>query len=143
MSIQSRPARLALAACASLLAGPTLAQTSAVQLYGTLDVGVGQIQAQLPGPPNAAISPKVWAVQNGAVQTSYFGVRGTEDLGDGLKAKFQIESFIRLDTGAYGRFNPPGPAQDPFWSRAAWVGIEGGFGDLRLGLNSKDRKSVV
>ena len=58
MSIQSRPARLALDACASLLAGPTLAQTSAVQLYGTLEVGVGQMQVQLPGPPNAAISPK-------------------------------------------------------------------------------------
>ena len=58
MSIQSRPARLALAACASLLAGPTLAQTSAVQLYGTLEVGVGQMQVQLPGPPNAATSPK-------------------------------------------------------------------------------------
>ncbi len=118
------------------LIGPTAqAQTTPLSFYGTVDVSVGKLSAQPPGPPNAPVS-SVTGVHNGGVQTSYFGLRGTEDLGDGLKAKFQLESFLRADTGASGRFNPPGPPQDPFWSRAAWVGIEGGFGELRLGTNT-------
>jgi len=110
-------------------------QTSSLSFYGTVDLGVGKLASQPPGPPNAPIS-SVTGVHNGGVQTSYFGLRGTEDLGDGLKAKFQLEAFIRADTGTPGRFNPPGPPQDPFWSRSSWVGLEGGFGELRIGLNT-------
>ncbi len=126
---------------AATSAGALLATTSAlaqgqgfgVQLYGTVDLAVGQLEMQLPGPPNAPIT-RTRGVHNGGVQTSYFGVRGIEDLGDGLKAKFQLESWLRADTGASARFNPPGPPQDAFWSRSAWVGIEGGFGEVRLGV---------
>jgi predicted porin len=118
-----------------LIGATAQAQTTPLSLYGTVDLAVGKLSSQPPGPPNAPVT-SVNGVHNGGVQTSYFGVRGTEDLGDGMKAKFQLESFIRADTGASGRFNPPGPAQDPFWSRAAWVGLEGGFGELRLGNNT-------
>lgn len=119
---------------ATLAAAAALAQSTGVQLYGTIDVAVGELASQPPGPPNAAIT-KIKGVHNGGVQTSYFGVRGTEDLGGGLKAKFQLESFIRVDTGLPGRFNTP-TVNDPFWSRSAWVALEGGFGEVRLGLNS-------
>jgi predicted porin len=124
-------------AALGLIAGAAQAQTptSSVSVYGTIDVGVGSLESQPPGPPNVPIST-VRGVHNGGVVFSYLGFRGTEDLGGGLKAKFQLESFIRADTGASARFNPPGPPQDPFWSRAAWVGLEGGFGDVRLGLNT-------
>lgn len=118
-----------------LIGATAQAQTTPLSFYGTVDLGIGKLAAQPPGPPNVPVS-SVTGVHNGGVQTSYFGLRGTEDLGDGLKAKFQLESFLRADTGASGRFNPPGPPQDPFWSRAAWVGIEGGFGELRLGNNT-------
>lgn len=119
-------------AALGLIGATAQAQTTPLALYGTMDLGVGKLASQPPGPPNAPVT-RVNGVHNGGMQTSYFGVRGTEDLGDGLKAKFQLESFLRGDTGASGRFNPPGPPQDPFWSRAAWVGLEGGFGELRLG----------
>lgn len=120
-----------------LIAGAAQAQTptSSVSVYGTVDLGVGSLQSQPPGPPTAPITT-VRGVHNGGIQFSYIGFRGTEDLGGGLKAKFQLESFIRADTGASGRFNPPGPPQDPFWSRSSWVGVEGGFGEVRLGNNS-------
>lgn len=103
-----------------------------VQIYGTVDLAVGVLESQPPGPPNTPIS-KVTGVHNGGVQTSYFGFRGSEDLGGGLKANFQMESFFRADTGASGRFGPPSPAQDPFFSRASWVGLQGGFGDVKIG----------
>lgn len=131
-----RMAPLTLAAL-GLLAGAAQAQSpnSSVSIYGTIDLGIGSLESQPPGPPDRPINT-VRGVHNGGVQFSYLGFRGTEDLGGGLKAKFQFESFIRADTGAAGRFNPPGPPQDPFWSRSSWVGLEGGFGELRLGNNS-------
>jgi len=122
----------AISASAVFATAPALAQDTAVQLYGTIDLAVGQLEQQPPGPPNAAIT-RVRGVHNGGVTTSFFGIRGVEDLGGGLKAKFQLESWLRADTGASARFNPPGPPQDPFWSRSAWVAVEGGFGEVMLG----------
>lgn len=112
----------------------TLACSAAaqVQIYGTVDTAIGVIETQAPGAPNAPIT-EVSGVHNGGVQTSYFGFRGTEDLGSGLKANFQLEGFFRADTGAAGRFNPPGPAQDPLFSRASWVGLQGAFGEVKIG----------
>ena len=133
-----RIAPLALAAL-GLLAGMAHAQApaqgSSVSVYGTVDLGLGSLESQPPGPPTAPITT-VRGLHNGGIQFSYIGFRGTEDLGGGMKAKFQLESFIRADTGASGRFNPPGPPQDPFWSRSSWVALEGGFGEVRLGNNT-------
>jgi len=108
---------------------------SSVQLYGTVDLGVGRIASQPPGPPNAPIT-RATTMQSGGVTTTYFGMRGSESLGGSLRAQFQLESFLRADTGASGRFNPPGPPQDPMFSRAAWVGLAGDFGDVKLGRSA-------
>ena len=107
-----------------------------VTLYGTIDLAVGRISTQPPGAPNAPIIT-VNGVHSGGLQTSYFGMRGTEDLGSGLTAKFQLEGFFRADTGAVGRFDAsPGGGADHFWSRETFVGLSGGFGEVRLGNNA-------
>lgn len=121
---------------AALLGGAVLACTPAVaqsqvQVYGTVDIAVGVLESQPPGPPNAAVT-RVSGVHNGGVQTSYLGFKGSEDLGGGLRANFVLESFMRADTGTPGRFGPA-PAQDPFFSRASWVGLQGGLGEVRAG----------
>ena len=54
--------------------------------------------------------------------TSRLGVRGGKDLGRGLRALFQIESRIRLDTGGAA-----------LASRQSYVGLQGEFGTARLG----------
>ena len=59
--------------------------------------------------------------------SSRFGFRGTEDLGGGLKANFVMEAGVSLDDGASGT------GGGRFFSQAAWVGLSGGFGELRLG----------
>jgi predicted porin len=121
-------------AALGLACGPCLAQ-SQVQIYGTFDAAVGQIETQPPGAPTAAIV-RVRGVHSGALQTSYIGFRGTEDLGGGLRARFQIESFFRGDTGQVGRFDAsPTSGADAFWSREAYVAVGGGFGEVRLGNN--------
>jgi predicted porin len=114
----------------ALLAGLTLATVSAsasaqsnVNLYGLVDLSISRTQA----PGGAALK----GVESGKMTTSFWGVRGSEDLGGGLKAVFTIESFMRNDTGEAGRFGG-----DAFWARNAFVGLEGGFGTVTLGRNT-------
>jgi predicted porin len=52
-------------------------------------------------------------------------VRGSEDLGGGLRAVFTIESGINLDDGSFG--------QGAFWGRQAWVGLATPYGQVSLG----------
>ena len=69
-------------------------------------------------------------VQDGNNQgqgSSRFGFRGTEDLGGGLKANFVMEAGVNLDDGSSGN------GGGNFFSRSAWVGLSGGFGEVRLG----------
>ncbi|MDP9902459.1 porin [Variovorax ginsengisoli] len=116
----------------ALMACTTQAQ---VQLYGTVDASVGTVSAQPPGAPNAPIT-KTTGVHSGTLQTSYFGMRGSEDLGGGLTASFVLESFFRVDNGASGRFDGnPTSAGDLMWSRQAVVGLAGPWGEVRLGSN--------
>ena len=118
------------AAVAALLvtAAPAAFAQSSVTLYGVLDTFVGRITNETP----AAGKTTTNVVDAGGLQTSFFGIRGTEDLGGGLKAVFAIESFLRPDTGGPGRFNG-----DPFWARSAWVGLEtASLGRVPLGRNT-------
>ena len=127
------PRRLALAFGTVLASSAALAQ---VQLYGTIDAAVGQIESQPNGAPNTPIQ-RVRGVFNGGAQTSYFGIRANEDLGDGLRARFILESFLRVDTGQNGRFDAtPGGGADAFWSREAYVALGNRFGEVRLGNNA-------
>ncbi len=55
------------------------------------------------------------AIQSGGVSGSRFGLKGAEDLGGGLQAKFHLESGILADTGAQ--------ANAAFFNRQSWVGL--------------------
>jgi predicted porin len=103
----------------SFVASAAHAQSS-VKLYGLLDASVGQFQM--------AGAAKNKAVESGKMVTSYIGFSGAEDLGGGVSATFALETFLRADGGAQGRFNG-----DAMWSRAANVGLAGGFGSLKIG----------
>ena len=59
------------------------------------------------------------------VGPSFIGVRGTEDIGGGLKAFFQMEYGFRLDEN-----NASGT---PFSGRNSAVGLQGNFGSILLG----------
>jgi predicted porin len=96
------------------------ARAQSVTLYGLMDMSAGQFQ-------NAG-GDKVWRADSGSMTTSFLGFKGSEDLGGGLKAKFAINTFLRADQGAAGRFNG-----DAFWARDAYVGLSGAFGTTTLG----------
>jgi len=84
---------IALAALATIA---TAAQAqSTVTVYGIVDMGIMQSKTQdSAGSQLAAVS--------GPLSTSRFGLRGTEDLGGGLKASFNLESELTANTGAAG-----------------------------------------
>lgn len=127
------------AAALLALAGGAHAQAGNVTLYGLIDLGVGSFKSL--GPGVNATNPDNKQLVNGAMSTSRFGLRGTEDLGGGLAATFELASFLRANTGQVGRGDAIGPpvnvAADPFWSLHAWVGLSSPqFGRLRLGNSS-------
>lgn len=96
------------------------AQT-AVQFTGIVDAYAGSMKM-------AGDASRQSVVGSGGLTTSWFGFKGSEDLGNGLKANFALTSFFRGDTGAQGRF-----ANDPLFSRDANVSLSGDFGTVLVG----------
>jgi predicted porin len=107
-----------------LACGLTFAQTN-VQVYGVVDAYLGKKQLA------SAKGESAIAIDNGGLTTSYWGIRGSEDLGNGVNAIFDITGNFRVDTGNLGRFNNDAP-----FSRSSWVGVNSGWGTLRLGRMS-------
>ena len=85
---------------------------SSVTLSGAVDLGVRRADG-------------AWNMQNAGSSRTNFALSGTEDLGGGMNAFFYIQHRFHLNTGAQRDANA-------FW-RQGWVGLGGGFGNLRLG----------
>jgi predicted porin len=109
---------LALAVLAALSLNTIAHAQSNVQVYGLIDAGVEHLTNA--GPNGASMT----RVISGGKNTSRWGFRGSEDLGGGLKAVFNLEGGILLDTGA---------ADGALFKRQANVGLEGGFGRVVIG----------
>ncbi len=101
-----------------LTGGAAVAQSS-VTLFGVIDADVKYVKTG---------STTVKKLDSSGLNTSRFGVRGTEDLGGGLKAGFWLESQVDTDTGVAG-------GGSAFWGRRATVSLSGDFGEVRLGRN--------
>ena len=112
-------AAIAALACAAASPSVVLAQI-APTLYGLVDMSVGSFQ--VPG------SDSVRRAESGRMSLSYLGIRGSDDLGGGLRARYALETYIRVDEGAAGR-----SGTDAFWGRTAYVGLQGAFGTSVLG----------
>ena len=110
-------------------AGAASAQSS-VQLYGIADVWFGTAKVEdgagkkVYGQANAnGIKFNQTQLTSGGVNNSRWGLKGSEDLGGGLKAIFTLEQGFNLDDGtSAGGFN-----------REATVGLAGNFGTVKLG----------
>lgn len=111
---------------ASMGAGQALAQqqggpVGTVSLYGVLDEYVGSVR-------RSDQTGRTSVLNSGGLTTSYFGMRGNEDLGGGARAFFVLESFFQVDAGTIGR-----TSADPFFSRISLVGLSNRFGAVTLG----------
>src|ERR1700731_4789963 len=82
------------AAIGGTLAVPAYAQ-STVTLYGIIDTGITYV--------NNTGKGAVVAMQSGVEQGSRWGLKGSEDLGGGLKTVFQLENGFNVNTGKLGQ----------------------------------------
>lgn len=101
--------------------GAAMAQSS-VSVYGLVDVWVGSQKNTTNGVSAGGFNKMA---SNEGFATSRLGFMGTEDLGGGLKANFQIETSISADQ--------PNGQSSSLGDRQAWVGLSGGFGGVQLG----------
>jgi predicted porin len=109
---------LIVVAVAASFASVAHAQSS-VTLYGLLDAGLTYTS-------NVAGNSK-WAAGSGGINQSMFGLRGSEDLGNGLKAIFTLESGFNVNNG--GLANNKG-----MFNRQAFVGLSSAqYGTVTLG----------
>ena len=127
-------------AVASMLAAPAaVAQTSNVQLYGRAVLGLDNYEAkgarsQGAVPGSAIDYDSRFRVYD---NSSRVGLRGTEDLGNGLKAIFQIETGVNIDNGSNTGQSGGGNANTGFWAaRDSFVGVDSNFGRLTFGRQS-------
>jgi predicted porin len=104
--------------------GAAMAQSS-VTVYGIADIWFGSAKSQV-NTGAGLVGERQTVLESGGVSGSRFGFKGTEDLGGGLKAIFLLEQGFNLDTGT---------AKDntKAFSRQAYVGLAGGFGEVKLG----------
>jgi len=105
-----------------------VAHAQNVTMYGVMDGTAVNVKA-------GAFSNTV--LVSGGHSTSRLGFRATEDLGGGLRATFNLEAGLTIDTGVMGGAtgatgaNTSGSSQ--IFSRGSNVGLEGAFGSVSLG----------
>lgn len=108
---------IAALAMTALVAAPTAMAQSNVTVYGIVDAYVGYAKAG---------DNKRLGVDSGGLYGSRLGFRGTEDLGNGLKAVFTLEYAITVDQNE-------GVGGGPLRARQQFVGLQGDFGQVSLG----------
>jgi predicted porin len=126
------------AAVVGAFAGSAQAQTS-VTLYGIADGDLRFDHTNL---------GTLKSVDSGGESGSRWGIRGTEDLGGGLKANFIFEQGFQLDDNSVAQGNSGGGASAGYggtktyaepsagarlFGRISTVGLSGGFGEVRFG----------
>lgn len=113
-----------------VLSALPLAAVADVSLYGEIKAGVEgrNIQLQLTEPLQNIQQPQV-TKRKSRIRTkisdfgSFIGFKGSEDLGEGLKAVWQLEQDVSVAGGGATRWG----------NRESFVGLAGEFGTLRAG----------
>ncbi len=105
-------------AVAGLVSGVAFAQSN-VTVYGIADAGIGSWSA------GSSANQRTTGVMTGGMSASRLGFKGEEALGNGLKAIFQFETAVSLDSNAAWGSN-----------RQSNVGLAGNFGTVKIGKQS-------
>lgn len=101
-------------ALAAIAASSAAFAQSSVTLYGVVDASIESVKTD---------DKTVNRVSSDNLASSRLAFKGVEDLGGGLKATFLLDSGFSVDTGS----------NSTLFGRSAYVGLAGGFGEVRLG----------
>jgi predicted porin len=110
-----------LIAAAALATLSTAAFAQSATVYGIFDLSFTKASNVSGNNSLTALTDAVW-------MPSVFGITGSEDLGGGMKAAFNLESDVNVDTGALS-----GASGSKLFGRKANVALSGNFGELKLG----------
>jgi predicted porin len=129
-----------LIALAVLAASGVASAQSTVTLYGLVDAYVGSVKTKTDA-PGTSTSLRQSVINGSGFNTSRFGLKGSEDLGGGLKANFLLEAGFDSSTGAANNYVNPysnaagvnGASSTAVFGRQSWVGVSGAFGEVKLG----------
>ena len=118
-----------LIALAVLAAAGAASAQSSVTLYGIVDAYVGNVKDTIAKPGTSSQN----VVNSAGLSNNRWGLKGSEDLGGGLKANFVLESGFTSDNGA---------AAGDLFGRQSTVGLSGNFGSVNLGRNYTPYQSL-
>ena len=125
---------LAAAIAAALVPTAVLAEASNVTMYGRIDYGFMSRGGDNGGNAQAGQTGRQNGFEDGILGTNRIGFRGSEALGNGLKAIFEFEFGFSGDTGtSFGSTS----------NRHSWIGLEGAFGTVFGGRVDGARYSFV
>ena len=112
---------LAAVAVLGAFAGSALAAD--VQLYGIVDTGVGYNHVDVDGLGDGQ-DIDTFQMKSGQASGSRWGLKGTEDLGNGLTVGFILEDGFSSDNGTDSA---------PMFNRESSLFVQGGFGKIAFG----------
>lgn len=107
---------------AALFAAVTSASAATVSVYGVMDMGVSVSKK------SGATGDNRWNLQmkSGMRNSSRFGLKGVEDLGNNYKVGFILESQFQGDSGAL-------QTSGILWERESSLWVSGDFGKVAAG----------
>lgn len=125
---------LAAAIAAALAPAAVMAEASNVTIYGRIDYGFMSRGGDSGGLSQAGRTGRLNDFEDGILGTNRFGFKGSEDLGNGLKAIYEFEFGFSGDSGqSFGGTT----------NRHSWVGLTGAFGTALGGRVDGARYSFV
>lgn len=103
------------------------ASAANVQVYGLIDTSLSFVHSD--ADISGVDSKNSFTMENAEQFGSRFGLRGSEDLGNGMKVSFVLESGFESDTGALDT-----KQRGRLFGRESNVTVSGDFGDVTFGL---------
>lgn len=119
-----------LAALAVLGAFAGSAAAADVTLYGVVDYGFLYNYTDNQKADGTSTDDNTFGLQSGVDSGSRWGIKGVEDLGNGLKVGFQLESGFNADDGTLSKYNEK---QNRIFGRQATLSVYSDFGTLTFG----------
>lgn len=119
-----------LAALAVLGAFAGSAAAADVTLYGVVDYGFLYNYTDNQKADGTSTDDNTFGLQSGVDSGSRWGIKGVEDLGNGLKVGFQLESGFNADDGTLSEYNEK---QNRIFGRQATLSVYSDFGTLTFG----------
>jgi predicted porin len=123
-----RMKKLLIASAALAMVAGTAQAQSTVTVYGSIDTGYSSVESNVKTiATGASVKTTQAGIQQSSDVTSRWGMRGSEDLGGGLKANFVVETGIGTGTNAGSNATSPATNFDPKAAQNSNTSATGGW----------------